>query len=93
MSGRNTRGVILKLPGLKSKWICSLLRYRSLRANRKLTACPITVARAAPRGPIPIGHTKRISSTMLITEAIAMKIKGCFESPMPRRMADTRLYP
>ena len=44
-----------------------------------------------PMGPMPSGPTKSISRMTLITEVMAIKIKGCFESPMPRRMAETRL--
>ena len=77
--------------GWKSKRICARFLYSSRSAKKKLTAWPMTVASAAPRGPMPIGPTNRISSTTLMIEAIAMKMNGCFESPMPRRIALTRL--
>ena len=38
-----------------------------------------------------IGPTKRMSRITLSTEAMAINMKGCLESPMPRRIALTRL--
>ena len=53
----------------------------------------ITVASAAPKAPIFQAPIMRMSRTMLMTVLIATNIIGCLESPMPRRMALTMLYP
>ena len=57
----------------------------------KLTACPMTVASAAPKTPIPQKPTKKMSSTVFKIAAIAMNMNGRFESPIPRRIAETAL--
>lgn len=62
-------------------------------ASRKLSPCPMTVANAAPKAPIFKPAMNQRSSARLTTAARAMKRKGRLESPMPRRIALTVLYP
>ena len=80
---------ILKLRCLKSNR--KLLRRRYITERIKLNACAIMVAHAAPAAPIPKTPTKIKSSITLVTVAIATKIKGWREFPIPLSTALTEL--
>ena len=73
--------VIRKLFGLKSNRNSARLRYKIIKAQRKLTACPITVAKAAPNTSISQDTTNTTSRIAFRTEAIAINKNGCLESP------------
>ena len=83
----------IKLFNLKSNPNSSFLLYKYANAKIKLKDCPITVAQAAPATSILNPATNTISNTMLIIAAIATNINGLLESPIPRIMAETTLYP
>lgn len=61
------------------------------RAVRQDTACPSTVARAAPATPQRNTATKRMSSTTLRLTETMMQYRGMRELPTPRRVADMAL--
>ena len=56
-----------------------------------LIACEMTVARAAPRAPMPRPFTNAMSPPMLRTAAMETAISGVLESPIPLKMLESRL--
>ena len=53
----------------------------------------MTVARAAPAAPMPIQPVNRKSPMTLTMQARPMKMTGVRESPIPRKIPLTPLYP
>ena len=51
----------------------------------------MTVASAAPRAPILKTATKSKSARIFITQAIQTVINGVFESPIPLKIAPSKL--
>ena len=63
-------------------------RITAVRAMDELVKCGLVYRkRGGWRG------SKRRSSATFVTDAIAMKRRGRFESPKPRRTAEVMLYP
>ena len=69
------------------------VRRTAIRQMRQLSPWPEMVASAAPSTPQPNPITKSTSSTMLVSAAQIMAIKGVTLLPTERRKPENRLKP